>query len=652
MSDLRAQAADWDEFRRLQDAQQRRYERAGVGGGRAEHDEYFGHGEYAGHGTEHQLTSRDWIKQSRQPSQDDLPPHEREWHRGYELGQDHGQNVDRADFAEMDREHAHSPHPEHFADGYGVGLNNNVPYGQSRVARYAVLLGFGDMPDNAPGVQKLARVIAEDMPRIVKLSHDSGDPEVVFHCFGGETRYITREGIKTFAETAGTIQWVLTGSTDDPHGGFWMEAPVKELGEQELWEVTLKRNRRTKVIRATSGHRWLVRRPDRVVTTQDLKPGQRLAHLRARQFDLAPDREGIRMGFVYGDGTILQRTAGTYGAVTLWGEKRQLAKYFDEIAVQSYATCTENGVEGLRYTSGMKGYTKIVPTLYEPPEYLLGWLMGLFAADGSVTPAGQVSLSSASLETLERVRDIATVLGIGTYEPHTKMRTGYGSTPTAIHAMDFMAEDLRPEFFLRDDQRARADHERPARIGWTVESVRPTGKVEPVYCVRAHGTDVFVLEDNLLTGNCPFCGSGRVIARSDGTIECGFDKACFTVQVQPRFPAFPQTINGVPMQVPGMGPQWPGDDDEAMVAQQQAQGTPVDEDDPDADGDDDANPFADDDADAEQEPTDSGGGGNPFAKKSFRTAHGDGVPLDSFLRHVALEAARDRSTMLTRLKES
>lgn len=515
--------------------------------------------------------------------------------------------------------------------------------------RYAVRTGFGETPPGSAGARKIARAIAEDMPGIVKMAHDSGDPEVVFHCFGGETRYVTRDGVKTLAETAGTTQWVLTGSTDDPHGGFWMEAPVKELGEQELWEVTLKRNRRTKVIRATSGHRWLVRRPDRVVVTQDLKKGQRLAHLRARQFDLAPDHEGIRMGFVFGDGTIQQRDAGTYGAVTLWGAKRQLAKYFDEIAVRAYETQTDNGVEGLRYTSGMKGYTKTSPALHETPEYLLGWLMGLFAADGSVTRAGQVSLSSSSLETLEHVRDVATVLGIGTYEPHTKMRKGYGAEPTALHTMDFMAEDLKPEFFLRDDQRARVKLDgKPARIGWTVQSVRPTGKVEPVYCVRAHDTNAFVLEDNLLTGNCPFCGSGRVIARSDGTVSCGFCQAAFTVQVQPRYPAFPQTIDGVPMQVPGMGPQWPGQDDDAMQAQQAAQGVAVD---PDSDGDDDENPYADSDEDADQEPVDSGGGGNPFAKKSFRTAQGAEVGLDSFLRHVALESARDRRSMLARLRE-
>lgn len=154
--------------------------------------------------------------------------------------------------------------------------------------------------------------------------------------------------------------------------------------------------------------------------------------------------------------------------------------------------------------------------------------------------------------------------------------------------------------------------------------------------------------------HCPFCGSGQVIARSDGTVECGFCKACFTVQIQPQYPAFPQTIDGVPMKVPGMGPQWPGDPEgqDVLQARDAAEGTDAD---PDDDGDDD-NPFsggdADSDEDADQEDgNDAGGNGNPFAKKSYRTAHGGLVDLGGFLRHVALESARDREAMLERLRE-
>lgn len=147
--------------------------------------------------------------------------------------------------------------------------------------------------------------------------------------------------------------------------------------------------------------------------------------------------------------------------------------------------------------------------------------------------------------------------------------------------------------------------------------------------------------------HCPACGSGQVIARSDGTIECGFCKMCFTVQVQPRYPAFPQTINGQPIQVPGMGPQWPGqDDDQMQQAQEAAEGIPVDDPNADPDAEDD-NPFADQGADDEEDDDeDESDGGNPFAKKSYRTASGVYVEPDAFLRHIALEAARDRAQVL------
>lgn len=149
--------------------------------------------------------------------------------------------------------------------------------------------------------------------------------------------------------------------------------------------------------------------------------------------------------------------------------------------------------------------------------------------------------------------------------------------------------------------------------------------------------------------HCPSCGSGQVIARSDGTIECGFCKMCFTVQVQPRFPAFPQTINGQPIQVPGMGPQWPGqDDDQMMQAQDAAEGIDADVDQDEDDG----NPFAQDAGDEEDpdEDEDDGASENPFAKKSFRTTSGVLVEHDAFLRHVALESARDRETVLATIR--
>lgn len=172
--------ADWNDYRWYQDAQQRRYERSGVGGGREEHDQYFGKGEHRGDGVERQITPKEWMQHSRQQSFDDLSPEEQEWHRGAEMGERHNENIASADFSEMDRAHAQSPHPDHFYTGYVEGLN--------RPTRIAVRHGW-----TGPGIVRIARQIAQSAPNIVRMAHDSGDAEVVFHCpFCGSGQVLAR----------------------------------------------------------------------------------------------------------------------------------------------------------------------------------------------------------------------------------------------------------------------------------------------------------------------------------------------------------------------------------------------------------------------------------------------------------------------------
>lgn len=513
--------------------------------------------------------------------------------------------------------------------------------------------------------QAIAHYVSADLPSGLRMTaHDSGDQSIVFHCFAGETRYLTSDGVKTLAETVGTSQWVLAPPTSEPHEqsahmGHWILSEIKEFGQQRLWEIVLQRNGRTKTIRATEGHRWFVRRPMRTVLTRDLRPGQRLASLRATQRPFTLDHEGIRQGFVVGDGTIQHRGARTYGAVTLWGSKRDLGKYFDEVATRAYPVQTDNGVDGLRYTSGMHGFTKEIPEFglgsSTSMNFLWGWLAGYFAADGTVSETGGCSISSSSLDTLLALRDLCTHLGIGTFEPCSRLRSGWGAEPTLVHTMSFVAADFSPDFFLREDQRARYRADRFARLGWTVRSVRETDAVETVYCAQVPGVQAFTLEDNILTGNCPQCGSGQVIARSDGTIMCEFCNLCFTVMLAPEFSAFPQTIDGQPVDIPGMG---------AGLAQNPAlqQGAPGDE------GADEGPPAnfgseqgpEEGDPEETDEPQDEKG--NPIFNKSsgkmsspgakndmtprmhlpraFRTATGAALDDQSYVQYLALENSR------------
>lgn len=58
--------------------------------------------------------------------------------------------------------------------------------------------------------------------------------------------------------------------------------------------------------------------------------------------------------------------------------------------------------------------------------------------------------------------------------------------------------------------------------------------------------------DGKVVRHCFSCGSGGVVGRSDGTVECTICETVFTVQVQPRNTFAPQTVNGQPVHIPGM----------------------------------------------------------------------------------------------------
>jgi DNA-directed RNA polymerase subunit RPC12/RpoP len=160
--------------------------------------------------------------------------------------------------------------------------------------------------------------------------------------------------------------------------------------------------------------------------------------------------------------------------------------------------------------------------------------------------------------------------------------------------------------------------------------------------------------------HCPFCGSGQVIARSDRSIECQYCHTNFTVQVQPLYPAFPQTIDGQPVGVPGMPGNIGTDPTGASGGVPGDPGMngmpPVDPSAVDQDGN--VPPGADQgedeegDADSAEDQEDEEDNAPPWAKKSFRTTTGQALPEDDFVRHLAIRHSVDRSTMVGLVRQS
>ncbi|MDT0345208.1 DNA primase [Streptomyces litchfieldiae] len=323
----------------------------------------------------------------------------------------------------------------------------------------------------------------------------------LYHCLAGETRVLTWEGVKPIRELAGGTHRVLT------RNGNWYEAPFRSFGVQRLMKITIGRNHQTKIIHATPEHRWFVwsgrsRYKVSECVTSELKPGRRLSYVfpGSRVKQTTPSPFGIAHGITFGDGTL----NGTGSMAQLDPVKDgELLKYF-HLSDQVH---TERQIR----IHHLPKFFKSPPPLSESVPYLYGWLAGYVAADGHVAKDGTVMLNSADRDTLEYVRTVCTRLGIGTYGITEQVREGFpGREPSSLFRVHFVNEDLTEEFFVHTEHRKRFADARKSfsRRGWVVKAVEETERVEEVFCATVEQGHAFVLEDNILTGNCFGCQEG------------------------------------------------------------------------------------------------------------------------------------------------
>jgi hypothetical protein len=330
------------------------------------------------------------------------------------------------------------------------------------------------------------------------------------NCLQSDTRILTDQGTFAIGDLAGRTVNVMSSR------GWWTEAEVKSFGVQRLSAITLTRGGREKVVWATPGHRWFVQtrkgRPQacyaKETTTAELRGGDRLVSVfqPSQTSKIRPSAFGIAHGIVYGDGNIEGKAQNAAG-VSLWGTKdAELLKWFPHSPTRHVESV--GGVSGTRVVD-LPGYFKAAPSLTESGSYLYGWLAGYFAADGAVDRNGVATLSSADRASLQVARDVCTKLGIATHGIRTSSRTGFdGREPSDLYSMVIRVPDLTEDFFLVTEHRQRAagrltaDSAAKSMDGWFVKSVIETERHEEVYCAVVPDGQAFVLEDNILTGNC------------------------------------------------------------------------------------------------------------------------------------------------------
>ncbi|MCK9433886.1 MAG: hypothetical protein M0R32_03485 [Candidatus Cloacimonetes bacterium] len=329
------------------------------------------------------------------------------------------------------------------------------------------------------------------------LTEEKGIFAALNNCFAGSTRFVTREGLKTLEECAGTKQIVLTKN------GAWVESEIKEFGKQKLMSVTLSRQGQIKKILATPDHIWFAKSPSEInhnkgfgeYSTKKLKPDYRLQYMFGQQpSGFSP--QGVQHGICFGD--------GTRDHLYLCGDKnKNLAKWFP---LNRQSDAIEK--DAIR-VADLPSHFKNLPDINSDRKYLLGWLMGYFAADGTVGKDGTgISLASSSLQNLKFAQDVANIIGIGTYDPVLNSESSNYKESRELWKMNFIGDTIDESFFLVEEHKNRFKPDTTKR-NWHVVEILPAEE-DYVYCAVVPDYEAFTIEGNILTHNCAFVSTENI----------------------------------------------------------------------------------------------------------------------------------------------
>jgi ribonucleoside-diphosphate reductase alpha chain len=317
-------------------------------------------------------------------------------------------------------------------------------------------------------------------------------PNRIYNCFGVETEFITDKGLKSFLDfNDGDEVTVLT------HTGSWKRAIVKNYGNQALNEITLKRGKSTKIVRATKNHRWLLFNGEETTDlqlNQPLYPSQKHENF---DYNLASPMERLYWcyGYVFGDGTTLKRNGEPkYSMVRLCGDDNM--KYLYRFKEMGFETSESNSLNGdiMVYTGK---YLKDVPSLeIDGLSMIKSFMDGYLSADAYKNPdwyenntlskyKNILSSDKSHQEFLEKHLDVCGYY-ITNKEDLTGQITNYGERPETYR------------YGITNHIGSRQN------TSWSASKITPTYPMEQVWCLEVDDDKSFVLGGGIVTGNCAY----------------------------------------------------------------------------------------------------------------------------------------------------
>lgn len=333
------------------------------------------------------------------------------------------------------------------------------------------------------------------------------------HCFRADTEIITSSGIKRIGVLDGTCTAILNGNGD------WENVRIRNYGEQKLWKIELSQDQLSKTIFATAEHKWFIKKLHKTYQTNELKAGWYLDSLIMSPTSFKVDVEGVIHGIIYGDGTRNIRYAthrhgknartidhtdprAVYYVINIpkFTKKSLLLDFFKNSDMWSFRNRELKGKEYWNVCSksfNLSHNYKIPPEINLGRDYLMSFLAGYFACDGSYD---LMRIYSSKVEDLIKVQNIFIRCGVSVRKVKEIVRnTNYLDSAFGGELFVYPMS-LPQEFFLLDKPKLN----KYSRSRWKIVLVEPTDLIESVYCCET-STQSFVLADNILTHNCFAC---------------------------------------------------------------------------------------------------------------------------------------------------
>ncbi len=369
----------------------------------------------------------------------------------------------------------------------------------------------------------------------LKRDHVAG-----FNPVTGDTRVVTREfGNVPISTIAGKSASVLNKD------GRWVPATFRSYGVQPIYTVSLRRNSNSIVkVQCTANHRWVLEGGD-VLSTDRLRGGDRIPHVHAPKPETDADYAlGVIHGIVYGDGTAVRAAGRVKGYhVRLCKQSSELLCWFEGYPV-TYPPSTDGDPIVMLYSDFAATHDlKALPAATETESYLLGFVRGWIAADGSVSSTGQTTLclNSSGVQWLETHGE-----RLGFIVQHVtpqRSTTNFGDRKNPTFVLHIHRDGLVQDDFLCSWKQRNF---RPLKSHYVVhEVVAESDTVAEVFCAEVPDTNTFTLAGGVVTGNCSFVAINDVAVFDEimYVLMCGTGVG-FSVERQniANLPTIPDTL--------------------------------------------------------------------------------------------------------------